>query len=200
MKLFYWLSITCIVCFMSGCSLLSTVPTHTQNTYIIKTLPPVQTKKTRRPITLLVRMPNTRAFYDTNLMAYSTKPYQIDYYAKSTWLDRPGSLLQPLIIQSLQNTHYFHAVTSPSAGGDYQYSLTLQIETFLQDYTHGHAVFRLVAHANVIRSSSNRIMATKEFVINQPMLQASPYGGVVAANQATANMLRQLTRFCLKTL
>jgi cholesterol transport system auxiliary component len=133
-------------------------------------------------------------------MAYSIHPYQISYYAKSAWLGKPSDMLQPMIIQALQNTHRFHAVISPGTGASAQYSLNTNIEELLQDYSRGGAFLRLTVRAQIIRLSSNQVIATQQFVIVQPMLQASPYGGVMAANQATAAMLQQLTRFCLKNI
>lgn len=183
---------------LSGCSLLSPVPAESPNKYVLNTLPPTQFKKPRRQITLFVAQPATKSFYNTSLIAYSTQPYKIEYFAKSTWITDPADMLQPLIIQSLQNTHYYHAVISPSISGGYDYILNTQIEELLQDYTHCGTILRLIVRAEIINGLNNKVVATKQFVVTQPILQKTPYGGVFAANRATAEMLRQLTQFCLK--
>ncbi len=186
-----------ITMLLSSCSFLSPVPTETQNKYVLNTLPPTKVKRSYRRITLVVAQPETSSLYRTTKMAYSIQPYQIAYYAKNSWVSQPSDMLQPLIMQSLQNTHYYHAVIAPSIGGQSDYRLTTQIDELLQDYTHGTAVFRLRVRADIIRMSNYKVVATKQFVITRPIMQKSPYSGVYAANQTTAEMLRQLTQFCL---
>jgi cholesterol transport system auxiliary component len=41
------------------------------------------------------------------------------------------------------------------------------------------------------------VVAIKEVSIREPMLKKTPYAGVVAANEATAKALLELTRFVL---
>lgn len=198
MKKLYWLIMGCILLTLLSCSIFSPVPVESQNKYVLNSLPSSYIKKSHRAITLMVTEPDTKSFYNTRLMAYTTSPYQIAYFAKSTWISEPADMLQPLIIQALQNTHHYHAVISPAVAGRYQYRLNTQIEELLQDYTHVTAILRFTIRADIVRALDNKVIATKRFVVIQPILQRSPYGGVLAANQATAEILRQLTQFCLK--
>jgi len=198
MKNLYGLLIAFIL--LSGCNFLSPVPVEVKNKYVLNTLPQPTIKKSHRRMTLLVATPGTNSLYNTQQIAYSIQPYQIGYFAKNTWISRPAEMLQPLMIQSLQNTHYFHAVIGPSVTGRYEYILNTQIEELLQDYTHVTGFLRLTVRAEIIRASDGEIIASKQFVIAEPILQKSPYCGVFAANQATKEMLRQLTQFCLKNI
>jgi cholesterol transport system auxiliary component len=200
MKNLYWLLIVCITFFISSCTLLSPVHVESKNNYVLNTLPETTIKKSRRRITLFVADPSTNSLYDTRQIAYSVQPYQIGYFAKNMWVSKPSDMLQPLIVQSLQNTHYFHAVIAPPVSGQYEYSLNTQIEELLQDYTHAPGILHLTVKAEIIRMSSQKIIASKQFIITIPIPQKSPYGGVFAANKATKEMLRQLTQFCLKTI
>ena len=198
MKIFYWLAISSLFCFLTSCSLFSPVPAESGNKYVLNTLPPSQIKKPHRSTTLMVAEPNTTTFYDTTLMAYSLKHWQLAYFSKNTWSSRPSEMIQPLIVQSLQNTHYFHAVITPAVSGGYDYLLNTQLTQFVQDFSYPRPVFRLTVTAEIIRASTNKIVASKQFVIAETLQQRSPYAGVLAANQATEVFLRQLTMFCLQ--
>lgn len=183
---------------LASCSLLSPVPDDSQHKYVLSSVPAAQHKKPRQQITLLVAQPSTNSLYNTKLIAYSTAPYQIGYFAKSMWISKPSDMLQPLIVQALQNTHYYHAVISPSIAGGYQYSLNTQIEELLQDYTQGQAVIHFTVRAQIVRTINNKVIASKQFDVIEPIQKKCPYAGIYATNRATAEILRQLTEFCLK--
>ena len=197
-KVFYGLFATISLLFLSHCSILSPVPADTQSKYILNQLPHATVKSSRRHITLLVAQPDANTFYKTNQMAYSVRPFQIAYFAKNIWLSPPNEMLQPLIVQTLQNTHHYHAVIAPGISGHYDYVLNTQIQELLQDYSSTPGILRLTVKAEIIRMANYKVIATKQFVIRVPILQTSPYGGVFAANKATAEMLHQLTLFSLK--
>ena len=181
---------------LSGC--LSSVKLKPETNYTLNAVPDVAKKRTH-PITLMVLLPETDAAYNTTQMVYSQNPYQIAYYDKNRWAETPGQMLQPLIVQALQNTHYFHAVlTPPIAYGRYQYVLSTQILQLKQDYSRRPVMARLTTRAELIRIASNQVVATKEFTVSVPMQQYTPYGGVVAANKATKEFLAELTHFCIK--
>jgi cholesterol transport system auxiliary component len=45
------------------------------------------------------------------------------------------------------------------------------------------------------REGTAQVIATKELSVQEPMRDRTPYAGVVAANDAMANVLRELARF-----
>jgi cholesterol transport system auxiliary component len=46
--------------------------------------------------------------------------------------------------------------------------------------------------------SANRVLATREITVKQPMQQKGPQGGVAAANAALAQALEQVAGFVLE--
>ena len=181
---------------LTGC--FSAVKVKPETKFMLNAVPDVPVKRAH-PITLLVLQPVTDPVYDTTQMAYSLRPYQIAYYENNRWAETPGEMLQPLMMQTLQNTHYFHAVlTSPVSVGRFQYALSTQILQLKQDYTQRPALLRFTVRAELTRIATSQVVATKEFVITRPMHQYSPYGGVYAANRATSEFLEELARFCIK--
>ncbi|HSW68907.1 MAG TPA: ABC-type transport auxiliary lipoprotein family protein [Gammaproteobacteria bacterium] len=200
MKKTAWFFIALSIFLISSCSLLSSAPTEPEHRYVLNTLPDTTIKKPRRQITLFVAEPTASASYNTEQMAYCTQPYQINYFVKNSWNIPPAEMLQPLIIQTLQNTHHYHAVISESVAGQADYILNTQIEKLLQDYSHQRAELHLIVRAEIVRTANYKVIASKQFIIIKPILAICPNGGVYAANQATAEMLRQLAQFCLKNI
>lgn len=183
---------------MSGCTLLSPVQTGPSNTYLLSAVPANVTSHSQHSkTTLFVAVPLANPLYSTSSMMYSTYAYQIDSFVKSSWAATPSQMLQPLMVQTLQNTHHFRTVSSAVGVGQFDYMLTSQLVKFQQDFVNGRSVFRMTLQAQLIRSATNSIVASKQFVIVEPAPENNPYGGVVAANRAVDIMLRELAQFCL---
>jgi cholesterol transport system auxiliary component len=107
-------------------------------------------------------------------------------------------MLQPLLVRTLQNTHYFRAVLTPPYSGRYTYSLRTEILELMQDFTSEPATLQLSLRVRLSNDTANRIIATKEISLREPMQQKTPYAGVMAANDATAKALQKVTEFVLE--
>jgi cholesterol transport system auxiliary component len=191
--------LSALILLLSSCSVLGPVKTGNETNYTLNMLPHTAIHHTHAA-TLLVMPTDSNAIYGTTQMAYNQKPYQVAYYAKSRWADNPAKMLNQLIIQTLQNTHYFHAVVSSVTAGNYNYVLNTQLIELKQDYTQCPSAERLVLRAQLTRTSDNRIIATKQFSVSRTATQNTACGGVVAANYAAAEMLKQLSDFCTRRI
>lgn len=186
------------ILFLTSCSLLSPVRTTPDSTYLITAVPADTPVMRKIPITLMVMQPDASPAYNTTDMAYSKRVYQIAYFAKNRWAETPPQMLQPLIVQTLQNTHRFWAVVSPPYTGRYDYALATTILKLEQDYTYCPALLKLKARAQLIKIESNGVIATQDFSITEPIFANTPYNGVIAANMATQRLLRGLSDFCIR--
>ncbi len=186
------------VLMLSGC--LSPVKTTPESTYFINSVPSYIPQHRTHPITLLVMPPDTVAAYNTPEMAYTVTPHQIAYFANNRWAETPSQMLLPLMVQTLQNTHYFHAVVTPPFMSQYDYVLNTQILSLQQDFTYRPAVVRITLRAQLSRVANNRVIATQQFSVVEPIRQSTPYGGVLAANQAAEELMRKLAEFCIKKI
>ncbi len=182
---------------LAACSVFSPVKMEQTNTYVINTLPRLATKKPAHRITLMVMQPEAIQIYNTTRMAYSTQPYQVAYFSKSSWAVTPAQMLQSLLAQTLQNTHYFYAVSSASSIGYYDYVLNMQLLQFEQRFFAHSSDVIITLRVQLIKSASNQVVAAKQFTVIEAAPENTPYGGVVAANRATANILAQIARFCV---
>lgn len=188
-----------MISLLNACSLLSPVKTEETTKYVLNVHPnPMQKKKLARRNTLMVTTPEVKPIYSTTDMWYSTSRYKIAAFAKNSWGDPPAQMLQPLIIQTLQNTHYFTAVVPQSTLGNYDFILSSQITSFKQVFCGRESVFELGLRAQIINGMTNKVVASKEFFVEQHAPINSPLGGVIAANCAIEKLLKQLAAWYLQ--
>jgi len=178
---------------LSGC--LSPVKTEPPASYVLNTVPRNVPLAHSNAGVLMVLPPDTRPIYNTTRMAYTNKPYQVQYFSENQWAETPSQMLQPLIIQTLINTRQFKSVVAPPYIGAYQYVLSTQIVRFDQDFMCKPHTFTLVVRANLNRMSTNQLIAAKEYVVRVPIRNQSPYSGVVAANAASRQFLQDIATF-----
>lgn len=181
---------------LTGCSLFSPVKLQPQHEYLINTAPAVAVKKPGHA-TLMVTMPSTTPVYNTKEMAYTTYPHQIAYFANNSWADTPSNMLQALIVQTLQNTHYYRSVVAAPFPAHYDLILHTALVKLQQDFTRQPSVIRLTLQAELISANTNQVISSKAFTIVRPAPRNDPYGGVIAANRAASDLMRQLVNFCL---
>lgn len=184
----------------SACSVFSPVKTQQTDTYVLNTLPQPVVKKTSRRMNMMVMLPEANQVYETTQMAYSTQPYQIAYYAKHAWANTPSQMLQSLLVQTLQETRHFYSVGIPSSVGFYDYVLSTQLMHFEQRFNGRYSEVVVTLRAQITKSATNIVVAAKQFTVTEPAPENTPYGGVIAANQATAKILAEVARFCVKSL
>jgi len=187
------------VTLVSGCTLLSPASLETKKEMLDK-MPIELPQREAHAATLLVFPPETKPAFDTTQMAYTSRPYQIDYFSQHEWGAPPSQMLQPLLVKTLENTHYFSAVLTPPYSGSYTYSLRTEILELTQDFTSEPASLQLTLRFQLIDGTANRVIATREISLHEPMQQKTPYAGVVAANNAGAKALQELARFVLEKM
>jgi cholesterol transport system auxiliary component len=192
--------VTASVCMFSGCSLLSPVPNVPPKKFLVDTVPGKLPVKRSRAATLMVATPETSSIYNTNQMAYTQKPYQIEYYSQNEWAETPIQMLQPLLVQTMENMHFFRAVITTPSLNHYDYMLNTQLLVFKEDLTWRVPRFEMVMRAQISRSSVNQVVATKDFSVSEPVPSGTPYGGVMAANRATEKILAEIARFCVERI
>ena len=177
---------------------MSPVKTGPENGYVIDSLPDHIIKTRKRSLALLVMVPESNPVYNTQRMAYTTRPYQITYYSHSRWVAVPSSMFSSLITQTLQKTNHFKAIIMPPFTGNYDYALRTQIKTLLIDYTRKVPVFRLSMQAMLIKASNGRMVSSRDFNTVVPLPKASPYGAVYAANCAAEKILVEIAAWSVR--
>jgi cholesterol transport system auxiliary component len=186
-----------MITLVTGCSLFS--PIKPQNEYVYRIDKSAHTAYNRSNlVTILVTEPSIDPIYNSTKMMYSKKPYQIAYFAKNRWAESPANMIQPLITQSLLNSHAFKTVVSGPFVGNFDFILNTQILMLQQDFTQNPSVIRLSMRAQIIQGIDYRVVSEKQFSIVMPCIENNPYGGVIASNHATQRLLEQLTRYTVQ--
>lgn len=190
--------IICGLIGLSSCSFLSPVAVTPPQKHMI-TQTPEQMSATKHPRgVLLVSFPETQPLFNTTKMAYTNSRYAVAYFSQHEWAETPAQMLQPLLVKTLEGSHAFRAVVTPPYSAQFDYSLQTQIISLQQNFLQKPAMLNLVVRAQLLKNSSNRLLASKVFSISEPMPSESPEGGVYAANQAAARLLKKITIFCRK--
>lgn len=183
-----------LVLLLSGCSIFSPVPANNQTAYQISNVPPVAHQKTHA-LTLMVLNPDANNIYSSTDMAYTTTPYTVAYFSKSRWAEPPAKMLQQIVIQALQNSKYYRAIVTPAFSGSYDYALSMQLIELKQDFTLTTSVIRMKVNVQLISATNARIISAKQFSVVVPARYNTPYGGVLAANEAAKIIAADIVRF-----
>ncbi len=178
---------------LSGCSMLSPVKSD-YTEYVINAMPDSTGKGYGRG-TLYIAPITAAALYNTDQMAYTSHLYQVEYFAKNKWSEPPAKMLQPLVLQTLQKTHYFHAVTSATVAVNTDYVLNIELLELRHIFTSCSSYVVVKVNAEMINAKTGRIIASKKISTEVSAHYPTPFSGVIAANQATAAMLAKLAAF-----
>lgn len=177
-----------------GCALVSPENIEIKKEVLSK-IPSDPPRRKMHAATLLVLPPESQPIYDTVQMAYTVTPYELGYFSRHEWAEPPPQMLRALLIKTLEHSHYFNAVVTPPYSTRYSYALRTEILELTQDFTTEPATLRLALHFQLIDGASNRVVATREILMREPMQQKAPEAGVVAANDAIAKALQEVVQF-----
>lgn len=177
---------------LSACS---PVKISVKNQYQLSAYSTKQLAKKPMPITLLVTTPDAAAGYQTEQMLYVKKPYALEPFVKNAWVNPPADMLYPLILQSLQRTNLFEAVTSNAYTLGATYRLDTQLLSLQQNFLKKPSVLEFSAKVVLTHVSDNNVLASKIINLQISCPSDTPYGGVIAANKATQQFTAALAHF-----
>lgn len=146
--------------------------------------------------TLVISLPRAAAGYDSQRMIYLRQPYELQYFARSQWVDTPARMLQPLIAAAVGRSGKFRAVVPMPASVAGDYRLETELLQLQQEFLSRPSRVRLSLRATITEMATRRVVAWRQFDALVPATTDDPYGGVVATNRAVDEVLEQLAAFC----
>ncbi len=146
---------------------------------------------------ILISQSDAIAGYQTEQMLYTDTLYQLDAFAHSSWISPPASMLTPLIVQSLQHSHYFYAVAAGPNADKTDYRLDTQLIQLQQNFLTKPSTLEFSAQVVLTRVSDNRVIASRTFVERVPCATDTPYGGVIATNRAIKMFTARVTDYVI---
>lgn len=149
-------------------------------------------------LTLIVNPPHAASGYDSQRIIYVRTDHKLEYFAHSEWVDTPARMLAPLIVSAVERSGAFRAVvlTPSAAAGDLR--LDTEIVRLQQDFGSQPSQVRFTLRAYLVDNSTRRVVGWREFDETVAAASEDPYGGVVAANRAVRNVLKQLASFSVE--
>ena len=149
---------------------------------------------------LLVTAPEAAAGYQTEEMLYVKTPFQLEAFAKNAWIDPPADMLFPLLVQSLQRSGFFYAVSSSpySQGADYR--LDTQLLSLEQNFLKKPSVLFFSIKVVLTQVNDNKVIASRIISQQIPCPMDTPYGGVIAANKASLALTSAVTHFVVSSI
>ena len=160
-----------------------------------KTLRPHQTHAS-----ILISPPEAVAGYQTEQMLYVNKPFELASFAHSSWIAPPADMLYPLIVQSVQRSGYFYAVSSGANAEQADYRLDTQLIKLEQNFLSKPVKTVLIAKIVLSNAKNNQVIASRMIHRAIPCPTDNPYGGVVAANQASHEFTAELSHFIVREI
>ena len=192
---FITLSLLSVLLLITGCSPVKTAAT---NQYTLTFAHPKTHHKTHMPYALLISKPDAMAGYRTEQMLYVKKPFALEPFAKNTWSNPPADMLYPLLVQRFQDSHAFRAITSSPYADKADYRLDTQLIQLHQNFLSKQSTLQLTAKVTLTRVSDNRVLASRLITENMPCKTNTPYGGVIAANQASRVFVEKTLDFVIR--
>jgi len=148
--------------------------------------------------TIEIAPPGARPGFEGSRMAYVTRPYEIQFFARHQWVEPPARMLAPLLGEALERDGRFRAAQSGES-----VSSALRLETEIvalqQEFTAHPSQVRFALRARLLAGLEHRILATAAFEAVEPSPSEDPYGGVIAANRAVARVLDEVAKWCAES-
>lgn len=182
--------------FVNGCA----IQTEVQHQYKLDSFSQKKFGYPKSRHALLVTQPEAVAGYQTEGMQYVAKPYELSSFVHNAWVGTPANMLFPLMLQSMQGTGYFFAVSSSPYSDKADYRLDTQLIALQQSFLTTPSREELVIKVVLTHIEDNRVVASTIFHEYAACPQNTPYGGVIAANQTTQAFTSKLADFVVSAV
>jgi len=188
---FCWLALA-----LYGCS-IGPAETTSVRTYLLNpdiSLTKIAANSARsHHATLLISAPKGQPGFETPRMAYLLRQHELSYYAFSQWADTPGRMLLRLLAQAMEGSGLWRAVVQAPNPVRADYRLDCDDLALEQQFFSSPGRIRLALRAQLVDTKRQSIIGARNFELFEPSLSNDAYGGVLAANRASARLLSQMT-------
>ena len=187
----------------TGCSSLR--PTAVDQPYFysldaVRSEVPASVAKTPlTALTLIINSPHSASGFGSQRIVYVREAHQLEYYAHSEWVDSPARMLAPLIADAVGHGGAFRAVVRTPSAADGDLRLDTEIVRLQHELGTSPSRVRFTLRATLVDNATREVLAGREFEASVTAASETPYGGVVAANQAVQKVLEQLAGWCAET-
>jgi cholesterol transport system auxiliary component len=182
---------------LTGCTSLSAPHATSENIYVLEVQRATKPAQVQRNLVLAISEPQTRPGFDTPQIAYVQQPHELGYFVTSRWADTPARMLQPLLVQAMEQTGSYLAVVQVPGAVPADIRLDTELIRLQHDFVTRPSRAQLTLRAQLVDVRGQRILAVKQFDEFENAASDNAYGGVTAANRALQRVLDQLADFCV---
>ncbi len=184
-----------VILSLVGCAALS--PENYNNRYQLIESAKIPNHSNSKHLSILVMRPVGLDGYDSDKMLYVNQRFQVNSFARNAWLSPPSVMLLPLLIRSIESSHYFFAVASDLNTSKTDYRLESALIRLQQNFLMKPSHLELIMQVILIHNSDNRVVATETIYQSIPCSSDSPLGGVIAANFAARKLSSRVAHFVI---
>ncbi len=180
---------------LAGCALFASPGAAPPSLFTLSPWPESDLPSDLAAQTIGIAPPGARPGFDGSRMAYVTRPYEIQYFARHQWVEAPARMLAPLLGEAITRNGSFQAVQG-AEGVSPALRLETEIVVLQQEFTEHPSRVRFALEARLLGGVERRLLAIATFEAVEPSPSEDPYGGVIAANRAVARVLDQVAKWC----
>ena len=149
---------------------------------------------------LVLEPPVANGSLNTTRIALQRSPTQMEYYARSGWVDQAPLMVQTLMVESFENSGKIVSVARETGGLRADYVLKTELREFQTIYYRNGGPESLVAiNAKLIQLPQRAIIASQNFKHMAPAKADQIDDIVVAFDDALDKVLRSLVEWTLTT-
>lgn len=178
-----------------GLSACSSVNVIEPKKYVLSGLSTQKLSKSVSPYVLYVSDLKSESAYNTTDMLYTTQPFMLSSFAQNEWVAKPAQMLRPLLVASLQNTAHFKGVLTEGVISNARFQVNTTLLQLRQNFIKKPSEINLALKVDVIDLKQDKVLASARFSENVATKHDSPYAGVMAANLATEQIMKKISRF-----
>jgi cholesterol transport system auxiliary component len=194
-----WMAVLVAVSSLVACSVLPEPKPVAMDKYLLEYTPAAVAPASADAPVLVIATPRAHGAYDTARIAYMQQQFGLRYYVHSRWADTPARMLAPLLAEAMNATGRFQAVYASPGRLSGELRLDTELLRFHQDFTVQPSQMHITLRARLVGLADQRVIASQLFDIRETATSEDTYGGVLAANRATAQLMEQLAQFCLES-
>ncbi len=199
-RLHQTLCITILVGLLSACALLPSFGKKTETREQVYTLDPTLIAVDADSVSCgSIALGDSMAApgYRTSRMAYSTAPYEIDYFAYARWADSVARLLRLPLQRGFEAHAGFSEVLAAPTIAPTRFRIEVSDVSLIQKFEtrqSARSTVELGASLRVFELNPNRVLATKNYLLSEPA-EGTPQGGVAAANVLVGRLVSEAVTF-----
>ncbi|WP_050526376.1 ABC-type transport auxiliary lipoprotein family protein [Pseudorhodobacter aquimaris] len=199
-----YLAALCTVALLSGCSAISVLngATTPLDAYDLNAPadPTLARSTTGRQV--VVELPSSPGALATDRILIRPHPLQAAYLPEAKWTEETPTMLQTLMVRSLEDSNAFRFVGRRPLGASGDYALLSELTDFQAEATEDGkaATIRLRMTARLVREDDARVMSSRSFTSTADVVSTETLDLIEGFNTANQAMLSEVTQWVLTSL